>query len=440
MRYLDILFEFDLQKTIQNYSKRLLDRSKADHSAKNKSIEEIINLFVQSDPTSKKAYALWMINTYLSNGIRFLEDLGRTNEALISYIDLKFKNKLKPEHKDINKIKSLNELEGLIDEYKEKPIIPQSERQREKELEQEFYKNKEAILFYNDNEIKVVVPKTERASCFFGRNTKWCTAATNNNRFSIYNINGPLFIILIKKENKRFQFHFEMKQFMDEKDQPINWNEIEKYPQIKKIFSKIAEDKFIFPLMGKIDKKMLTDKSFFTYNLEYLPNDLTVDRLQIGPDLKELPKGLRVDRLFISNNRHIQHIPDDIHVGSLIIEQNTEIKILPDDLYIYEMCSLSKSSVEKLPSRMRVGTWMDLSNSKITEIPKDLDIGFNKSYGEAIIVKKDHYIKIDNTKINLNGLKTRNDRYGTWVIENPAEKFGFKKSKNFFSKLRNILR
>ena len=258
MRYLDILFEFDLQKTIQNYSKRLLDRSKADHSAKNKSIEEIINLFVQSDPTSKKAYALWMINTYLSNGIRFLEDLGRTNEALISYIDLKFKNKLKPEHKDINKIKSLNELEDLIDEYKEKPIAVQSERQREKELEDQFFKNKEAELFYNDNEIKVVIPKTERASCFFGRNTKWCTAATNNNMFKYYNDKGPLYIVLIKKENKRFQFHFETDQFMDERDIYIqNWNQIiNSYPKLLDIFDQIARKHSFLPLIKNPDKEV----------------------------------------------------------------------------------------------------------------------------------------------------------------------------------------
>lgn len=45
MRYIDILLEFDLQKTIQNYGDKLLERVKVDHSAKNKPIEEIINYY-----------------------------------------------------------------------------------------------------------------------------------------------------------------------------------------------------------------------------------------------------------------------------------------------------------------------------------------------------------------------------------------------------------
>jgi hypothetical protein len=72
------------------------------------------------------------------------------------------------------------------------------------------------------------------ASCFFGRNTRWCTTSRdkNDNMFNAYAKDGPLFVILDKQSNKRWQFHFDLgqsmelrmqqNQFMDEKDHEVN--------------------------------------------------------------------------------------------------------------------------------------------------------------------------------------------------------------------------
>jgi hypothetical protein len=60
--------------------------------------------------------------------------------------------------------------------------------------------------------------------------------------FGSYNNQGPLYIVLIKPENARYQFHWESNQFMDEKDQDINPNQLaDKYPVLWKIFQPIAE-------------------------------------------------------------------------------------------------------------------------------------------------------------------------------------------------------
>src|SRR5690606_10837046 len=52
-----------------------------------------------------------------------------------------------------------------------------------------------------------------------------------------------------KKENKRFQFHFETFQFMDEKDEKMTQDEWEylrsKYPKIAEVFLSIGK-KYIF--------------------------------------------------------------------------------------------------------------------------------------------------------------------------------------------------
>lgn len=46
----------------------------------------------------------------------------------------------------------------------------------------------------------VVIPLTAKASCFYGKSTKWCTAANENNRFNRYFANGYTLVYFINKE------------------------------------------------------------------------------------------------------------------------------------------------------------------------------------------------------------------------------------------------
>jgi hypothetical protein len=181
---------------------------------------------------------------------------------------LKNKKKLPPEQRDLNRLKSLSELEAIVDKFDEQDL--QSQAQQTKSMEQQMYEKGHAKLIHDDAQIKVVQPLTEKGSCYFGINTKWCTAGKEHNQFSTYSRSGPLYIVLIKKENKRYQFHwaedmsphlenigsntaewpqevllamqYEASQFMNELDQPINPNEIaEQYPVLWKIFGPIAQ-------------------------------------------------------------------------------------------------------------------------------------------------------------------------------------------------------
>lgn len=62
-------------------------------------------------------------------------------------------------------------------------------------------------------------------------NTRWCTAAKKDNMFDEYNKEGPLYIILHKPTNRRWQFHLRGQQFMDERDNDTNFIKFNKqYP------------------------------------------------------------------------------------------------------------------------------------------------------------------------------------------------------------------
>ena len=207
MRYYQ-LFEYNKSALISQYEQKLEDRIKNDHSADFASLDELLTAI--ETPLRKNnsmqiidPYMKWIITKYFNNQIRYFEDIrSKAIPSLLTYYKLKKQKKLAPNETDINQIKSLNDLMNIVDKYKEEDISSKSEKKSE--LEQKFIENKEATILYNDNEMKVIIPHTERASCYFGVNTHWCTAATKSeNAFDEYNEKGTIYIILIKKENKR---------------------------------------------------------------------------------------------------------------------------------------------------------------------------------------------------------------------------------------------
>ncbi|MCS7316796.1 MAG: hypothetical protein NZZ41_00535 [Candidatus Dojkabacteria bacterium] len=337
----EILLEYNLQNLLSLFSEKYELIQRRDFSNKHKTLENFLksiedflrkeNKFQFIDP-----YVKWIVQKYVTNNLGLYEDiLGKVIPGLLRYDSLKRKNKLKSEHKDINQIKNINQLLDILDEYKEEETKSISEK--EKEIEQNFYKNGEAILIYNDNNLKVVVPKSKAASCFFGRNTRWCTAAsTSKNYFNFYNKKGPLYIILDKKKNKRFQFHFETKQFMDEKDQPIRIEDFKtNYPILSNIFREIEKKNYktkvfydISELTSSDIARMLTDTwtmSISDYALSILKKDSSfIDDIFIKTFYKTLKSKKHNDEKSVSFRKFL----------GFLLEGDTTIKQEQEDLFL----------------------------------------------------------------------------------------------------------
>jgi 8-oxo-dGTP pyrophosphatase MutT (NUDIX family) len=229
------------KKLEARYTQEFGENSVYEDAASPHSAEDLIKWVASQDPSPNKQYTAWIVGNYTRGDIQRWEDIkSRTVPALKRYHALKKGNKLQPEDKDIGRVKGLSQLEDIIEKYAE--VDTTSKRQQEVSREQQFFDAKEAVLIYNDANVKVVSPKTEETSKYFGVNTRWCTAAESGNMFNYYNRQGPLYIVLFKAENKRFQFHFETAQYMDELDHGVNTIElVRQYPILKKIFSGIAE-------------------------------------------------------------------------------------------------------------------------------------------------------------------------------------------------------
>lgn len=181
--------------------------------------QDIFQQITQSDPTydinkpnKMGKYTKWLASLYLNKNLK-LEDLYKAKEYLTLYT--KYYNKIDKEFQKIGKISSLSQLYQIV-----APFIEMNSQVSHQEEIRNIKKGAEKV--YEDNVWLIIIPHTKEASCYYGKGTQWCTAATkSDNQFDYYNSQGELFININKQTNKKYQFHFESNSFMDETDSPI---------------------------------------------------------------------------------------------------------------------------------------------------------------------------------------------------------------------------
>ena len=276
MRISELLLEYNEARLLNDFGTKLEVRAKSDASApKNKTSQQLIQVIASADPTPNKELTFWLCLNYANNGIARWEDIdSKAVPALLKFKALLRKPNLNPplQIRDINQIKGLSALTDITEKYQEKET--QSNSQLADQEEANFYKSKQAELIYNDNQVKVIVPKTKEAAIFFGKGTRWCTAAKNNNYFTQYNRQGPLYIVIIKGTNEKYQFHWKTEQFMDAQDKEMNPNKLAgKYPILWKIFTPIAaKNKSLILNWNPSEEMQLAAVTENSYAIQYIKN------------------------------------------------------------------------------------------------------------------------------------------------------------------------
>ena len=262
----DLLFEGAREDFVVKQLGAQLEKRHEDELNKKAPADQIANLLSKADPSKNKQYLQWIARMYISKQFR-LEDVVRLRGDLEEYE--RVKSKL--QNKDINSFKNLGDLYNTLEPFKEQDVV--SNKEQERRFEADLFKKRESEIFYNGATLKIIIPHTERASCYFGRGTKWCTAAKNENKFDHYNEEGPLYIIICK-DGKKFQFHFgsEGNQFMDARDQEVNIEQLVKiYPELKDAFDSIAKEFLFLPLIkNQTPEICLAAVQKHGYALEYV--------------------------------------------------------------------------------------------------------------------------------------------------------------------------
>ena len=204
-----------------------------------RALQYLLELIEKADPTKNKQYVPWIIRNYVNNpSLRFEDAITKVTSPLLKFYKLVNKKQIPAPHNDIGRIKDLAQLVQVVDQFPD--------------VEDKVIDKGQAKPYYEDADIRVIIPQDETAACYYGQGTKWCTAAQNNNMFDRYNKSGEMYIIMPKKPahpGEKYQFHFPTKQFMDEKDHRVNLAELRnRWPQLAEIFAKQAEENNILAL------------------------------------------------------------------------------------------------------------------------------------------------------------------------------------------------
>ncbi len=208
-------------------------------------LETCLHWIESLDPTPDRRLCRWLIQKYATAGIKRFEDIPRATESLLQHDRLKKSGffRRNTTHQEFRKFadsfsfRTLGDLDTFLASLDAKDFMSRSAK-RDKE-EQRLIDNGEVEILLDTEEVEIVIPKSKEASCHFGKNTKWCTAGSVYNMFDSYNKRGHLYIILLKAKNKRYQFHYEDAQYMDEMDEHIRPEELDALPpEIWKVLDK----------------------------------------------------------------------------------------------------------------------------------------------------------------------------------------------------------
>lgn len=222
---------------VKNKGDVILKCLKDDILFEEKDARALLNHFRSADPTPNLKYISWICKLYCKGKIKS-EDADRIRISLENFET--FKNFI--ENNDIMKFKTLGDLEKLVESEVGNVYISNKEYNRQEKLE--IVEN-ETEFVVNDKDFKIVVPLTERSSCFWGLGTRWCTAATTSkNYFNDYNERGKLYIIILKHNGKvrKFQVQAESSQFHNEEDTGLSDSDLKilfKFKQYEKFMNMI---------------------------------------------------------------------------------------------------------------------------------------------------------------------------------------------------------
>lgn len=238
---------------------------------------EFIDRMFSIDPTSHGKYSEW-ISKYLISALQFGEfnNIEKMINDIIPPFDKNyqkinddvidsFKDNLKERLDNIYS----NEVEKIIKNPKDinsysKPyyilIMLDVLSNIKTRLEKEKLAKKDVDKIFEDSNYLVVRPLSYESSCYYGRETKWCTAATNNRgNYDKYTRNGILYYFIDKKYPRdKVALYLEKdggkitKYVYNSADKEVGIEFLkDEFPELEKLIDELTGNIPIFDLLSK---------------------------------------------------------------------------------------------------------------------------------------------------------------------------------------------
>jgi hypothetical protein len=197
-----------LTEKIFNFTKQILEESKVtdlrdSYLAKGK--QQIADMIMQLDGKIPFQGIQWAAKYIDGSGT---EPESEIRNVLLSFYDPQMQQKIKARlgghAADIGKYKYLDQIQEVI-------LKASASKNDTMDLTVEPEIGAEYDLIYEDEDYKVIFPKTKKASIYFGDGTTWCTAYKNvvgglQNQFYYYSTRNIFLTYFLSKHEKKKTF------------------------------------------------------------------------------------------------------------------------------------------------------------------------------------------------------------------------------------------
>lgn len=273
--------------------------------ASDKIAHNVVEFIMQSDPTPNKVYSQWIAMRYLKpshnaanpeapHPAERIEDVNpNLTQMLAVYARATASRRI---NGDINQYKSFNDLYDAVEPFLvgDREVSSNEDRKKGRNTKVDMKVAKQwendpmleqADVMYDSDNYMILHPLTAEAAKHFGENTAWCTTTS---MFNNYFNRGRLWIILRRKDARKWQFHFEDGELMDERDRAVDINDwMDENPEAVK---GIGLDKFGL-LIGKHLRgpTQMSMRHFPKDVVDNLPPEVLASTVSTLKDIQGLP-------------------------------------------------------------------------------------------------------------------------------------------------------
>lgn len=319
-------------------------------------------------------YLDWVVKQYIGEEFQF-GDITQLNDDLKKFSKYS-KNKNVFENPDLGRIATYAQLKTKLDEIDDNDMSLLGSSQKKNAIKTSG--SKDVDIFADDKDFLIVIPKTKAASIYWGRGTRWCTAA-DNGYFEYYTNQGPLYILINKKDKtEKYQFHLESGSFMDKNDNAICLPLfLDRYKNIREMFRKAVfgitdlpsyelkawrekyplSDEKIVDLVKKSDASQCKHISPKRFTEELCAELFTTN----GETLDYIPKNIKNNKSFweksiMKNGMVLRYMGEDIiqkygkkgeAYYDAVKSKGEALQYVPRNKISYNMCKKAVVSSEK---------------------------------------------------------------------------------------------
>ena len=176
--------------------------------------DALLGRYRTADPSPRAVHLQWLMRQAIQGALP-AEDLTKARETLVAF--MAYKPRLTAEQRDLGRHNSLGDVWAAVEPFvrENAPTSGKDEDRREREAARA-----ESTIVLDEGGWTIAIPKTERAACWWGRGTRWCTAADDDNMFDHYANDGAM-VVFVRPDGAKFQFHAASRQFMDAADRSV---------------------------------------------------------------------------------------------------------------------------------------------------------------------------------------------------------------------------